>query len=140
MTREEAEKFLPIIQAFAEGKDIEYYNTYCKKWKLATDPTFNMACDYRIKPKSEYRPFNSKEECWNEMNKHKSFIWVKNKSTGEMTTIITLYKDNDYFDVCIGNNKYLFDEALERFTFIDGTPFGIEEEVVKFHNYGDKHA
>jgi hypothetical protein len=25
MTREEAKKFLPIIQAFTEGKDIEYY-------------------------------------------------------------------------------------------------------------------
>ena len=127
MIREEAEKFLPIIQAFAEGKTIETYSCSGMNWVEANNPSFSLCFEYRVKPESKYRPFNSKEECWNEMQKHKPFIWVKNKITGEMATIITLYKDNDYFDVCIGNNKYLFDEALKALKFIDGTPFGIKE-------------
>ena len=127
MTREETKKFLPIIQAFAEGKTIETYYYSDKTWREANNPSFSLCFEYRVKPESKYRPFNSKEECWNEMQKHKPFAWVKDKSTGEMMAIITFYKGDGYFNVYIGNNKYLFDEALERFTFIDDTPFGIKD-------------
>lgn len=136
MTREEAKKFLPIIQAFAEGKDIEYYNTYYKKWKLATDPTFNMACDYRIKPKSEYRPFNSREECYETMLYHKPFGWVIEKENKEHFNI------NSIGETGVGG--YTYRKAFEELVFADGTPFGIEEVIKSdetlFHNYGDKHA
>ena len=126
MIREEAEKFLPIIQAFAEGKDVEYYNIYCKKWKLATTPTFNIACDYRIKPKSEYRSFNSKEECWNEMKKHEPFGWVTDGDSNYNISII------DSSIVMIGNYEeytwsHSYEHALKALKFIDGTPFGIKE-------------
>ena len=127
MTREETKKFLPIIQAFAEGKTIETYYYSDKTWREANNPSFSLCFEYRVKPESKYCPFNSKEECWNEMQKHKPFAWVKDKRTGEMMAIITFYKDDGYFNVYIGNNKYLYDEALEQFTFIDGTPFGIKE-------------
>ena len=126
MTREEAKKFLPIIQAFAKGKDIEYYNTYCKKWKLATDPTFNIACDYRIKPKSEYRPFNSKEECWNEMLKHEPFGWITDGNSNYNISIIdsSIVMIGDYEEYTWSRN---YENAFKVLKFIDGTPFGIKE-------------
>ena len=31
MTREEVKKLLPIIQAFSEGQDIEYFDKVCCK-------------------------------------------------------------------------------------------------------------
>ena len=40
MTREEAKELLPIMQAFAEGKTIEY-REYDGEWKEARTPTWN---------------------------------------------------------------------------------------------------
>lgn len=43
-------------------------------------------CDskiYRInKPGVNYRPFANEEECWQEMQKHQPFGWVKTKAKG----------------------------------------------------------
>jgi hypothetical protein len=71
MTREEAKKFLPIIQAFAEGKTIETYSYSGMNWRETNNPSFSLCFEYRVKPSTKYRHFNSKEECWNEMLKHK---------------------------------------------------------------------
>lgn len=79
MTREQAKELLPIIQAFAEGKDIQIatageWKDVDESWEiLFTEPPH---C-YRIKPKIKYRPFKSQEECWNEMLKHRPFGWLK---------------------------------------------------------------
>ena len=50
MQRETAKKHLAIIQAFAEGKVIEYFNTYSKEWRVAMSPTFRADMTYRVKP------------------------------------------------------------------------------------------
>ena len=73
MTREEAKEILPIIQAFAEGKTIEY-REYDGEWKVAHTPTWSSRLFYRIKPELKYRPFKSMEECWNEMQNHQPFV------------------------------------------------------------------
>lgn len=80
MTKEEAKTMLPIIQAYAEGKEIEIFDKTTKMWKTAMLPHFD--CDpkkYRIKPEVKYRPFANVEECWTEMKKHQPFGWVKDK-------------------------------------------------------------
>ena len=83
MNRKEAAELLPIIQAYAEGKEIEIFNKTMKMWKTAMLPHFD--CDsniYRIKPERGYRPFKDAEECWQEMQKHQPFGWVKTKDKG----------------------------------------------------------
>ena len=50
MKREEATKNIKYIQAYANGEDIEYYNTILGEWRLASDPTFAVDILYRIKP------------------------------------------------------------------------------------------
>ena len=85
MTREEAKQLLPIIQAFAEGKTIEVYYGEDQGWHtmVITNPKFDLKpSQYRIKPEPKYRPFKTKEECWNEMLKHQPFGWVKSKDKG----------------------------------------------------------
>ena len=124
MTREEAEQLLPIIKAFAEGKEIE---SRCIKgdkslWYDDEDPSFDNDLEYRIKPESEYRPFNDAEECWAEMLKHEPFGWVKS----------TLFKDLDLVKrvttLYVEINRDIIDykDALEKFTFVDGLPFGVK--------------
>ena len=81
MTREQAKELLPIIQAFAEGKTLQYrVNEENNEWKDINNPAFNdLSSEYPIKPEPTYRSFKTKEECWNEMMKHQPFGWVRGK-------------------------------------------------------------
>lgn len=119
MTREEAAKLLPILQAFAEGRDIEYFDTGSSIWRKSIDPAFDESVNYRIKPEPKYRPFKDTEECWNEMQKHQPFGWVKVKDADEIK--YTIY--------CTVGNLCDFEADFDDYTFADGTPFGIKEEL-----------
>ena len=127
MTREEAKEMMPIIQAFAEGKDIQY-RTCPDKWvDIEENERVNFTSspsDYRIKPEPKYRPFKTKEECWNEMLKHQPFGWVK-AYNGELFCI------EQVFDAGV-TYKYAtwsFKEYLENnYTFADGATVGVKEE------------
>ena len=118
MEREEVKQLLPVMQAYAEGKDVQYSNKKVEKWYDAINPTFNTDVKWRIKPGPIYRPFKDAEELWAEMQKHQPFGYVKTKCGGNYTAI-----------TWIDNNR---DEAMRMFeAYIfpdDGTPFGIEVE------------
>ena len=62
MTREEAKELLPIIQAWVEGKTLEYYNEDIGEWQVVTKTVFINPNKYRIKPEPKYRPFKTQEE------------------------------------------------------------------------------
>lgn len=79
----------------------------------------------KIEPK--YRPFRSKEECWNEMLKHQPFGWVKHTSSNEYFYSILEVIDDGCIFVC--GPMIPFDEVYEFNTFADGTPFGIKEQI-----------
>ena len=114
MTREEAKKLMPIIQAFAEGKPIEF-RELGGDWKEAPTPTWSSRLFYRIKPEPKYRPFKSKEECWLEMQKHQPFGWIKAEKGG-------------YFCFTMVLDDCSYDDLFKTSTFADGTPFGIKDE------------
>lgn len=127
MNREQAKELLPIIQAFAEGKTVQTINengewiTYsCINFEFNSSPK-----SYRIKPEPKYRPFKDAEECWQEMKKHEPFGWLKHKTDDVYSFICKVEEDRCYFAV---NVYWAFDTILEKYTFADGTPFGIKEE------------
>ena len=123
MTREEVKAKLPIIEAFAEGKTIQFYED--GKWFDIYETDFNYSTDkYRIKPEPKYRPFKSQEECWQEMQKHQPFGWVKEKVS------VMLYLINGISDmsIVIMEDITSFEEAINIYEFKDGTPFGIKED------------
>ena len=124
MNRIQAKELLPIIQAFAEGKTVEYK---IEKGGVQTNvPTFNpYLWEYRIKPEPKYRPFANAEECWQEMQKHQPFGWLKHKTDNVYSFISKIDKDCCYFAV---NVYWGFDTLFKTKTFIDGAPFGIKEE------------
>ena len=124
MTREEAKELLPIIQAYSEGKTIEYLID--GKWIELKDPAFNYnASVYRVKPEQMYRPFQNVEECWEEMKKHEPFGWLTNDSGTYF--MMDFVGDTD---ISIPNAAIIgFDKALNLGQkFADGTPFGVKEE------------
>lgn len=132
MNRQQAKELLPIIQAFAEGKQIEKRDvgSFNCEWKETKLPAFNPAVfDYRIKPEPKYRPFKDAEECWQEMLKHQPFGWVKDKGDGYKVLITKVNddKNTDYMSIN-GNGGWTLDGIMDYYTFADGTPFGIKED------------
>ena len=126
MNRNQAKALLPIIQEYAEGKTIQ---SRCVKgdtslWYDDEDPSFDDDLEYRIKLEQKYLPFKDAEECWQEMLKHKPFGWVKStlfKDFALVKRVTTLYVE-------INRDIIDYKDALEKFTFADGTPFGVKEE------------
>ena len=98
-------------------------------WWDDNNPTFKIDdFDYRIKPEPRYRPFNNARECWNEMQKHQPFGWVKYKdgsTTNKFMFICDISDKEATFNNCIEFTYYSF---LEDYVFADGTPFGVLEE------------
>ena len=123
MTREEAKKFLHIIKAFAEGKIIQYKNKYKSEWAETECPVWIKDVEYRVKPEPNYRPFQSQEECWQEMLKHQPFGWIKYKNSKSKYHIHVL----GYGYILINGADLSFFEAFDGCKFHDGTPFGIKE-------------
>ena len=134
MTREEAKELLPIIQAFAEGKTIEIYNN--TEWQDLIIESIKFDCKpscYRIKPEPKYRPFKTKEECWNEMQKHQPFGWLKSKKNGRLRCIgeVSWSDEFETVHIALSTSESLSRSAnsmFDEYTFADGAPFGIKEE------------
>ena len=135
MTREEAKVLLPIIQAFAEGKVIECRikpsalsksRQDMNEWTEMKKIEFWNNTEYRIKPEPKYRPFNSAEECWQEMLKHQPFWWVKLKDTESGYYMLKGIASQ----VVIGFNEtpFSYKKVFEDYTFADELTFGIKVE------------
>ena len=132
MTREEAKELLPIMQAFAEGKTIEYRESG-GAWKVARTPTWSSCLFYRIKPEPRYRPFKTQEECWNEMQKHQPFGWLKSKKDGRLRCIgeVSWSDEFETVHIALSTSESLSRSAnsmFDEYTFADCTPFGAKEE------------
>ncbi len=119
MTREEARKAAEVMLAYADGEQIECKYKEERSWYLRNNPAFEWySFDYRIKDKPKYRPFKDAEECWQEMQKHLPFGWVKHKN-----------KEHGKYTICCNVNRNCnFIDNFNEFTFADGAPFGIKEE------------
>ena len=131
MTREGAKELLPIIQAWAEGKNIQFLSD--GEWDDIDQAGFTCSPDkYRIKPEPKYRPFKTQEECWNEMHNHPDLGWVK-RINGGYKQIMAIHTDifNKQcadFAGQTGTACFEFEYIYKKYTFTDGTPFGIKEE------------
>ena len=128
MNRNQAKEILPIIQALADGRTIQFAATD-KEWVdldsddggVFLETLINNPQSYRIKPK--YRPFKNAKECWQEMKKHQPFGWVKEKYSGRYTLITEV----NGLSVKAREGCRFIDGVIH-YTFADDTPFGIKIE------------
>lgn len=130
--KKEIQRLMPLFQAIAEGKTIQWYDMGL--WRdidgddegFFLDTFVGKTVDYRIKPEPKYRPFKDAEECWKEMLKHQPFGWVKMKDTESGYYILKGIANQ----VVIGLNEtpFSYKKVFEDYIFADGTPFGILEE------------
>lgn len=133
MTREEAKKMLPFIQAFSEGKVIECRTkpsavkgtSVPNDWTEMKEIEYWNNTEYRIKPEVKFRPFANAKECWEEMMKHQPFGWIKCKE-GYFNIV---YVDDYYVGLADPDGSSISLASKNSYqdnTFADGTPFGIK--------------
>lgn len=133
MTRKDVKDILPIIQAYAEGKTIQFRAHINDEWRDIKElPLNGFTGEYCIKQESKYRPFETKEECLQEMQKHQPFGWIKSKKDGSSCYIEEISWLEKFREVVITystkesllrDSKYIFNT----YTFADDMPFGIKE-------------
>ena len=133
MDREQAKYILPIIQAFSEGKQIQWLKPDSDEWidvvggdNVDFEDLAESNVAYRIKPEPKYRPFANAQECLEEMKKHQPFGWVKDKYSFCPIEMIAA----NFSKECIKCYETWFtpERIFKDSTFLDGTPFGIVEE------------
>lgn len=134
MDRNQAKEFYPFLQAYAEGRVIECRTkpsaVKCayipNDWTEMKDIEFWNNTEYRVKSKPKYRPFKNAEECWQEMQKHQPFGWVKLKDTESGYYMLKGIASS----VVIGFNEtpFSYKKVFEDYTFADELTFGIKVE------------
>ena len=86
----------------------------------------------QAKPFVPYRPFNSIKECYDEMVKHYPFGLLTNGK--EYRQVVEIFEStfNTYY-IVIPEKKILvnltFTNAFNNYQFVDGSKFGVEEEI-----------
>ena len=127
-----AQDHIDLMQAYVDGKQIQFFSILENKWVDTIDPSWLQGNRYRIKPEPNYRPFKNAEECWQEMRKHHPFGWIKNKNDGHYSMVTTVDAaagvDNKHIGIS-GGNIWTLSETMCDYTFADGEPFGINEDL-----------
>ena len=151
MNRDEAKIILPFVTALAEGRQVQTLDFNEGDWtdidEITVDYFLSHPLEYRIKPEPKYRPFKDGAECWEEMQKHDPFGWIKaipnekyiakyypcskdnNPLYYQVQKVAPAYiKYDDINDVYeIGEQDKSYKDVFGVMTFADGTPFGIKE-------------
>ena len=121
----EIQRLMPIFQAMADGRII-HFSANGNDWTEMKEIGFWNNIEYRIKPEPKYRPFKNAEECWQEMQKHQPFGWVKLKDTESGYYMLKGIASQ----VVIGFNEtpFSYKRVFEDYTFADELTFGIKVE------------
>ena len=127
MNRNQAKQLLPIIKAFSEGQDIEYFDKGDCKWRTCIELDFCYNVNYRIKHEPIWIPFTYPNTCLKEIRKHHPIGWVKEIKSGKLTAIVSVSQAGISF---LGSNSCVKDLScvFKEYTFADETPFGIKVE------------
>lgn len=140
MTIEETKERIAVMQAYVDGKQIQVESSD-SKWADVPEPSWSINGNYRIKPEPKYRPFKNTEECWQEMLKHQPFGWIKEKGDKPSYELLACVSENDEAPISFASygsavgmgvtvrSNCEFSKTFNGFTFADGTPFGVKEEV-----------
>lgn len=121
MTREEAKKMLPIIKAWAEGREVEYNDGGSWMWIDGDNIRLDVPAEwYRVVPR--YRPFRDNRECMRALQEHGPLI---DRMTGA-TYFVSVLLDN-YFYVNGEEERITYEKGFKRFVFSDVVPFGVKE-------------
>lgn len=128
-------RLFPILKAINEGKTIQFNDSGV--WRdidgnsegFFLDTFIEETGRYRIKPEPKYRLFTNSEDCWQEMQNHQPFGWIKRN--GYRYNIISISNTSvKIIDTRDAISTLYFSDLFMRkdYRFIDGTLFGVRVE------------
>lgn len=125
MTKKEVKESLPILQAYIDGKTIQYYDYIDEEWKDIQGPSLSLSMHkYRIKPEIKYTPFANGKECLKEMKEHEPFGWIFDEMNNPCNILGVFSNGICLLGADCKNSGCEYDGAFEHFKFLDGSPFG----------------
>lgn len=115
MNKERAKELLPIIEAFVNGKVIEYL--FVGEWRVATCPDWTPGVKYRIRQEPKLVPFTFED---NLLFKDK---WIKYKGLSkDLNRIVRVCSSWIYIENL--ETPILYEHLLDIFEFEDGSKCG----------------
>lgn len=127
------QEMIEVMQAFEEGKPIQFWSRASKDWEDCTVPIWNWAAyDYRIKPEepkeSKYRQYENVIEFIDDYKERFNLqtIWLRGGAgCNSGLRLLVIGFDGDKNDVDIGGLGWFGMEPLfKTFVYLDGTPCG----------------
>lgn len=126
-------EMIEVMQAYDRGEQIEGRRRVCgvddSGWLEARNPLWDWrSCDYRVKPKKKFVPFDTAEEFLAAQRKYGKTVRCK-----ENNYLFRSYV-NECGDIALVNAAGHsitedIDDIHVRYEFLDGTPCGKEVEV-----------
>ena len=132
--KNDIKRILPLLQEMEEGKTLQiktrngWIDVDADKDGVNVDYLLNDGITVRIKQEPKFRPFKDAEECWNEMQKHQPFGWIKPKDDDVVNKFMLIDALRNEGIAVRTNIRFNYHELLQYYTFADRTPFGIIEE------------
>ena len=122
----ETEKIISVMQAFDEGKQIEFREKGKDEWCGIPTPHWNWEkYDYRVKPEPIFRPYLFSELA-DKLTCGKQFVRPKNNPDRVIYSISAMYNyNNGTISIRLSDTYYSSEELLDKFTWIDGKPCGV---------------
>ena len=109
-----------VMQAFIEGKEIEFRHISLYDWTDSKNPLWQWGIyEYRVKQKN-YRPFETIDEVFDAMKLHGGILCFDKSKRNQYCLSINTRQ------VFVNGYAVSFDELLEKYLFKDNTPFGVE--------------
>ena len=102
--------YMSSSMTFTMGNDMEHFSERILR-EISAEEILSLELT-----ETTYRPFKDVKECWNEMQKHQPFGWIKDK-----------VRDCYIFLNNISESTGL-NFTFNHYVFADGTPFGIKED------------
>lgn len=120
-------EMIEVMRAYDMGEQIQILNIE-GNWEDKDSPVWNWAkCDYRVKPKTKYIPFDTPYEFFAAQRKHGrgiiAFGELYTDSYVDCYCNVFLYEGSN-----MNNYTFNFDTLFENCTFNDGTQCGKEVE------------
>ena len=115
MKIEDVIKHWDVIEAFKEGKQIEWFSEIDEKWAYTKEPEFHGHYKYRIKEEPKYIPFD-----FSDAQKLIGKIIIKDDSTSVLHMIVSIDDDG----VVFYDDHFSFKELFELYKFLNGSICG----------------
>lgn len=136
------EEMIEVMKAYLKGKPIQGKAADYDVWLDVNNPCWDWnRIEYRVKPEHKeptYRPYKNMEEMFEHLDgrlldtncgaiQHRIFpgVWLKEKRYDVEHCISSISYCNS--DILLGSQWTSLQSAFENYTYLDGTPFGVQE-------------